>query len=158
MLIEILIIVTCNYGSKRSLTNPISIKQRGDDQNHFEEQRRKRNQKAVAILTTISVVYVICTLPASLYNILLGVSLMYYNKNEELFNLVSDYKFFGFMYVPALMCSGFNALVYMLKDKKIKKYYYRQFCCKKRKSRPEERANHSTVPSKSVVNASLNLD
>ena len=126
-----------------------------NEKDHAEEQKRKRNQKAVGILSTISVVYVLCTLPSSLFYILFGFSLIFYEKNEELFKSVNN--LYGLIQLATVIfCSGFNALVYMFKDKEIKKYYARQFCCKKKNSRSEERASHSTMQTTSVVNVSFN--
>ena len=155
VLIQILIIVTCNLWSRRALTKQKPANRSENEKNQIEEQKRKRNQKAAGILSAISVVYVLCTLPLSLFYILLGVLLMFYERNAE--PIKASGSLYRFIHLPVFLCSGFNALVYMLKDKEIKKYYARQFCCKRRNLRPEGRVIHSTVQSTSVINDSFNL-
>ena len=134
MLIQIFIIVTCNFWSRRALRKQTPINRSEHEKNQIEEQKRKRNQKAVGILNTISIVYVLCTLPMSIHYILLGSILLIQKKNKDLLNAIFN-SLNGFIHLPIFLCSGFNALIYMLKDKEMKKYYARQFCCKKRNSR-----------------------
>ena len=124
--IQILIIVTCNLWSRRTLMKQKPANRSEDEKNHIEEQKRKRNKKAAGILSAISVVYVLCTLPLSVHYILLGFILLIHKKDKDLFNAVF-HSLDEFIHLPLFLCSGFNALVYMLKDKEIKKYYVRQF-------------------------------
>ena len=127
--VEILIIIVLNLWSKRVLTRQ-EPHPGGDEIKYIDERRRKRNLKAVAILNAITLVYTLSVLPASLYAILLATLLLTYEGNGELFNTLYN-DFFAFVHLPLFLCSGINALVYMFKDKVIKKYYCRQLFCKK---------------------------
>ena len=125
LLIEVLAIVTLNLWSKRILTNQVP---KLDEENETDKLKRKRNQKAVGILHILTIVYTICTLPVSLY-CYLGALLMMYNGSKFLLDTV--YNLFSIIHIPVFLCSGFNALVYMLKDKKIRRYYSYRTCFKK---------------------------
>ena len=105
------------------------------EMNDVDQRRRKRNQKAVGILNMISLVYALCTFPVSLYYTVLGILLSTYDHNKELFDFC--YNLFPLIHLPLFFCSGFNALVYMLKDKDIRKYYSSRFCCKKNRQDSE---------------------
>ena len=93
-------------------------------------QRRKRNLKAVSVLNKISMVYTCCTLPVGLYYISLSILLPNFKDYEHFF--LMWYESFAIWHLPAFLCSGFNALVYMFNDKKIKKFYScRRFCSRR---------------------------
>ena len=117
LLFEVLAIVTLNLWSKRILTNQVP---KLDEENQTEKIKRKRNQKAVGILKMLTIVYTVCTLPLSFY-CYFGVLLLMYKGDERLLDTIHKLK--RFIHIPFLLCSGSNALVYMLKDKKIRRYY-----------------------------------
>ena len=147
--IEVLLIIILNSWSRRALTGKLS---NPGNESDAEQRKRKRNQKAVGILNMISLVYTLCTLPFSLYYLLLGVLLITHQNNKQLFNFV--YSLFAFIHLPIFLCSGFNALVYMLKDNDIKRYYSCKSCLKRHPS-PKTKTKTSTNLTMGSTNASF---
>ena len=120
----VLLTVALNVWSKRALKRQSADKV---DQNDIILKQRKRNLKAVGILNKISLVYTICTLQVGLYYGLLSVLLLTNKENEKTFE--KCYNIFALMHLPIFLCSGFNALIYMVKDDDIKRFYScKRFC------------------------------
>ena len=111
-------VLTLNCWSKVALSRSTAL-------GTSEERMRKRNQKAVAILNLISLVYTLCASPFGLYYLLLGVFLFHYQDQFD-----DLYSFYHVIHIPLHFCSGFNALVYILKDERIKRFYKKKLCCK----------------------------
>ena len=110
-------IVLLNSWSTKALTRQSTL----NDLNITEERTCKRNQAAVVILNMISFVYALTTIPFVIYSFIHGVTFLTFANNPQLFNTLNNY--FIFVQFPTYLCSGFNAMVYIFKDKKIKKYY-----------------------------------
>ena len=119
----VVLVIILNSWSKKILTKQSLM---CISQNEVEIRRRKRNRAAVAILNTISFIYAVCMLPLGVYYVLVGV-LAWMNKEELLFSVFSVSTI---MSLPLFPCSGLNALVYMLKNKKIRRFYKQCFSCK----------------------------
>ena len=127
LFIEVFSVVTLNLWSKRVLMTQLSTP---GHENEIDKYKRKRNQKAVGMLNILTIVYTFCTFPVSLYYIFIGMLLLWYTGNDKkLFDVVHD--LFGFFHLLLYICSGFNALVYTIKDKNIRRYYSCRICLKK---------------------------
>ena len=111
-----------NIWSKRILDRQSHI-----STSEIELHQQKRNEKAVKILNIILLIYAVCMLPLSIYLVVLG-SVMFDFKGKAN-TLSSVYGIFSYMYQPVFPCSGLNALAYMMKDKRIRKFYRRLLCC-----------------------------
>ena len=92
----------------------------------IELQQQKRNKTAVKILNIILAIYAVCMLPLSIYLTILGAIMFDYKGKEDF--LRSVYSIFSYFHLPIFPCSGLNALAYMLKDKKIRKFYKQSLC------------------------------
>ena len=122
----VILTIVLNAWSKRVLTKQSRF---STMENEVEMRMRKRNKTAVAILNIISLIYALCILPLCCYYLVIGVLMSMYKGNEEL--LISVLMISTFMHLPLFPCSGLNALAYMLKDKRIKRYYKHKFCCER---------------------------
>ena len=131
LILEVSVINVLNLWSRRILSRV------GGDVSGTEQcQRRKRNLKAVAVLNKISIVYTCCTLPVGLYYISLSILLLIYKDNKHYF--LFWYAWFAIFHLPVFLCSGFNAMVYMFNDKKIKRFYSCGRFCSRRNSNTVE--------------------
>ena len=119
----LLTIILLNCWSTKFLAHQSEV----NDLNTTEERTRKRNQAAVGILNMISLVYFLCTMPVLIYYIVFVIVFMTYTSDSELFYQLNDY--FAFIHLPLFLCSGFNALVYILKDRNITRYLQNWFRC-----------------------------
>lgn len=93
------------------------------DRNGGDCIRHKRNIKAVDTLNLITVLYVSCFLPLSVYYVTMALfmkqNITLFNQGMELYSFFNSYPF---------CCSGFNAIIYMKKDKKILRCYRNWLC------------------------------
>ena len=122
MILMVSLVTLLNIWSKRVLTKQSNVFK---TVNEVEARRKKRNKTAVAILNRISLIYAFCILPLSIYHVVLGA--LIYHGDVSL--LTAAHSVMTFMLLPLFPCSGLNALAYMLKDKKIRKFY--KLCCKR---------------------------
>ena len=88
----------------------------------------KRNKTAVSILNMMCVVYAISLLPSYAYLIMTGISLQTDKKSMIEFSATS----FSYFNILQIIQPGFNSLLYILKDKDIKRFYTRVICLKKK--------------------------
>ena len=112
-----------NSWSKKILAKQSRMRISG---NEVEMRRRKRNKTAVAILNIISFIYALCVLPLSIHFVLIAV--LTWMQKDSIFPVL---RISYIVTLPLFPCSGLNALVYMLKDKNIRRFYKRYFCCRK---------------------------
>lgn len=87
----------------------------------------KRNEKAVGILNLIVIVYVISILPSCVYLFVTGIAIQTSHKLMTEFSA----SLFSYANMLCIFQPGLNALVYILKDKAIKRFYNRVFCPRK---------------------------
>ena len=113
---EIASILWINYWSSRILSRPNFI--------DFDKQRARRNKSAVIVLSLISITYAIFTLPLGLYYITLGT--VYFDSRKENTQIFL-HSLAAFFHFPLFLSSGMNAVIYIMKDKAIKRYYYELF-------------------------------
>ena len=111
-LFEISSILLINYWSSRILSRPIL--------NASDELRKKRNQSAVSILILISIVYTIFTLPCGLYYI--TFSIMSFDTTKENVQ-ITLHSLVVVVHFPLFVSPGMNAVIYMMKDAAIRRYY-----------------------------------
>ena len=114
-LFKISSILALNFWSTKSLTG------KSNESSHAEERIRKRNQSAVSILNIISLVYLICVTPFVVFYIANAILFTTYKSDDEAFLVLQKYS--RFVHFPLFLSSGFNALVYILKDKSITNHY-----------------------------------
>ena len=120
IILVISISATLNIWSTKVLARQSSI---SSTLNDIEFRRGKRNKTAVTILNILTLLLVLCVMPLSIYYIVLGIFM--YRENEAL--VQSAYDMIMFLHMPLFPCSGLNALVYVLKNQKIMRFYRRCF-------------------------------
>ena len=81
----------------------------------------QRNTRAVMTLLWLSAVYTVCILPVALYYLLLYVALLDFYGNPMW--VVMAYARYPVVLSLLPLCSGLNAIVYLVKSPEIKKYY-----------------------------------
>ena len=126
MTFMVILVTYLNILSKKVLTKESQTD--SPLENAVERRRRKRNKTAVSILNVISLIYAICVLPLSFYYMVLGILMALYRDNEPLLTLF--FYISPFIHLPLFPCSGLNAMVYMLKDRSIKRFYKLLLCRK----------------------------
>ena len=85
--------------------------------------RHKRNVKAVGTLNLITLLYVMCFLPLCVYYLTMALfmkqNIMFFKQGIMFYNFFNTYSF---------CFPGFNAFIYVKRDKKILHYYNNWFC------------------------------
>ena len=114
---HVLILVTCilsyNIWSVKCLT--------GRDGGNCT--RHKRNVKAVGTLNLITLLYVLCFFPLCVYYLTMA---LFMKQNVTLFR--EGIMFYSLFNSYPFCCPGFNAIIYVKRDKKILRYYKNWFC------------------------------
>jgi len=93
------------------------------DPKYLSKQRR-----AVYRLFSIGLIYVVCTIPTSSTLLYIGIHLL--RKPSHAIQLSREIVLVKWFYNICISYSGFNSVIYIGWDKKIKKYYFHLFCGK----------------------------
>jgi hypothetical protein len=117
-LVETLLMVVYNAWTKISLRYNKVMHLKFSDKN---TAILRRNKRAVVTLVWISAVYVACILPVSLYYLWLFITLLDIGKNPD--KMVSAYDKFPLVHSLLPLCSGLNAIVYILKSNDLRRFY-----------------------------------
>jgi len=118
---ETLLLTLLNFSSMQE----ISKQQKRQLSTHAGTLTRRNlsQRRAVLTLNLITLVYVICVLPFTCYYIVLAITI----QKQLIETFEGLYRLFSLFHVPLFLCSGLNALMYLLKDKQMKRYFLNRF-------------------------------
>ena len=109
----------------------------------------KKRQKAVNRLFWIAFVYIIFTTPMTLAFLYVGINFLQIPSSAIQFS--HELVFFSWCYNIFIGYSGFNSLIYICFDEKIKNYYFHLFCGRKRASHSLDKISMQFICSQKSV-------
>ena len=108
---------------------------------------KQRNKRAAMTLIWITVVYVSCMLPVAIFYLWLFIALLNFDQNPN--HVASAFDKYAIVHSLLPLCSGLNAIVYIVKNPEIKRFYRRIFRRNWNKIQPDgsTRANQTNYDS-----------
>ena len=92
----------------------------------------RRHVKAIGRLSRVSAVIALCYLPSSLFYIYFGC--MLYVKPLKITYFLALFDMADMSYIPAIICPGVTAIVYVAWNNRIKSYYKDLICCRSKRN------------------------
>jgi len=96
----------------------------------------RRHAKAVGRLSRASAVIALCYLPSSLFYVYFGC--MLYVRKLKITFFLTLFDMADMSYVPAIICPGVTAIVYVAWNNRIKSYYKDLICCRSKRNSVED--------------------